>query len=263
MKQYEKWMPLYIADYLADTSRLTLEQHGAYLLLIMDYWRNGAPPDDPVILARIVGASPEQWRAIAPVLHSLFHDEIRGGSKVWAHKRIDEELGRAKGISKIRAEVAANRHAKEHAKNMQLHTPLPSPSHIPSPEPLPAPKAKATPAARALPDWLPVEPWKAFLEMRAKIRAPLTQRGQELSIRKLYKLQASGEDVTAMLEQSVERSWRGLFPVKPNGLDGKGPPWWSSNEGIQAKAAELGVVSRGGESWNDLKARVNAALEAA
>lgn len=94
MKQYEKWMPLYIADYLADTSRLTLEQHGAYLLLIMDYWRNGAPPDDPVILARIVGASPEQWRAIAPVLHSLFHDEIRGGSKVWAHKRIDEELKR-------------------------------------------------------------------------------------------------------------------------------------------------------------------------
>ena len=45
--------------------------------------------------------------------------------------------------------------------------------------------------------------------------------------------------------------------------NGSGAPWWSSNEGIQAKAAELGVVSRGGESWNDLKARVNAALEAA
>lgn len=47
---------------------------------------------------------------------------------------------------------------------------------------------------------------------------------------------------------------------KPNG---SGAPWWSSNEGIQAKAAEVGVESRTGESWNDLKARVNAALAAA
>lgn len=50
------------------------------------------------------------------------------------------------------------------------------------------------------------------------------------------------------------------LPVpKPNG---SAAPWWSSNEGVQAKAAELGVVSRSGESWADLKARVNAAMEA-
>ena len=42
-----------------------------------------------------------------------------------------------------------------------------------------------------------------------------------------------------------------------------GAPWWSSNEGIQAKAAELGIEPRGGESWGDLKARINAAMGAA
>lgn len=68
--------------------------------------------------------------------------------------------------------------------------------------------------AVALPDWLPSEPWSAWLEVRSKNRAPNTARALRLAITELAKLKAAGQDVTAVLEQSTLRGWRGVFPVK-------------------------------------------------
>ena len=37
--------------------------------------------------------------------------------------------------------------------------------------------------------------------------------------------------------------------------------WWTTNAGIDSKAREIGVASRPGESYDDLKNRVNIALK--
>lgn len=99
----DTWMPLVIGDYLKDTARLTTEQHGAYLLLIMDYWVNGPPADDDEELAAITKLDPKTWRKQRPKLERFFR--IIDG--VWRHKRIDQELAEAQGNSDKRAEKAA------------------------------------------------------------------------------------------------------------------------------------------------------------
>jgi uncharacterized protein YdaU (DUF1376 family) len=96
----EQWMPLYIADYLADTTRLTTEQHGAYFLLILDYWRNGPPPDIDATLAQITKLTPAKWRAMRPILVEKFKVE----SGRWKHKRVERELGKAREMQSTLSE---------------------------------------------------------------------------------------------------------------------------------------------------------------
>lgn len=58
-------MPMYWDAYLADTTHLTTEEHGAYLLLIAAMWRrNGSVPDDDWDNARILGLSAAKWRKV-------------------------------------------------------------------------------------------------------------------------------------------------------------------------------------------------------
>ena len=81
------WMPLYIGDYLSDTTRLTTEQHGAYMLLIMDYWMNGPLPDNDRTLAQICRMSFESWSNASSILRAFF--EAKRGRL--HHRRIDSE----------------------------------------------------------------------------------------------------------------------------------------------------------------------------
>lgn len=110
------WMPLHIENYLADTGHLTAAEHGAYMLLIMTYWRDGRLPEDERLIARISRLSKDEWAESRDVIAALFRDG-------WKHKRIDEELAKADEIIEKRRNAANTRHAKSkpdaHAEQVQ------------------------------------------------------------------------------------------------------------------------------------------------
>lgn len=81
------YMQFYVPDYLADTIHLTTEEHGAYLLLIFNYWQTGkAIPKNR--LARVAGLSPKKWEEVAPIISEFFEEQ---GEK-WFHARIEADL---------------------------------------------------------------------------------------------------------------------------------------------------------------------------
>lgn len=95
-------MPLYVADYLADTAHLGALESGAYLHLIMHYWLKGSLPNDPIQLAKISRVSYKQFNRLIPILSPFF-------GPGWTHKRIDQELEKSGEISKKRREAVAQR----------------------------------------------------------------------------------------------------------------------------------------------------------
>jgi len=91
-------MPLYVADYLADTGHLGAAEHGAYLLLIMHYWANGGLPDDDRKLARIARMDASEWADARETIGQFFSDG-------WRHERIEKHLAEANAAYERRAEA--------------------------------------------------------------------------------------------------------------------------------------------------------------
>lgn len=115
------YMKLYIADYLADTTHLTRDQHGAYLLLLMAMWRAGGKlPNNDEKLAAIVKASPKDWATLRSILIEFF--KIRGGAI--RHKRLSKELAHYKTISLRRSEAKNAIHSETAKENNELAKPF-------------------------------------------------------------------------------------------------------------------------------------------
>lgn len=120
MNKQLPWMPLDITGYLQDTGHLSTIEHGAYMLLIMEYWKHGGLPDDERKIARLAKMTTEQWAEHRDVLADLF---LPG----WKHKRVDAELARAAEVVEQRKNAGRDAARKRWAK--QTHSaPMPDAS---------------------------------------------------------------------------------------------------------------------------------------
>lgn len=207
------WMPLYVADYLADTGHLSAAEHGGYLLLIMHYWQNGGLPNEDRRLARIARMSPDEWADARETLFDLFEDG-------WRHHRIDAELKAAQDISDKAKDKANKRWGKSDAgadaAAMPEHMPQQCQSQSPSPttvskEPVVA-RAKAQPEHAQILDSLESvlseDRAKAVVEHRRKKKAPLGLHTAGLLVEQFRQLAEPDKAADLMMV----RGWQGCEP---------------------------------------------------
>lgn len=141
------FMPLYVGDYLADTTDLTTEEHGAYFLLLLNLWkRGGRLACDPARLARIAGLALERWEATWLVLGRFFDLDDGHIAQRRLSRELETALGRKRRASHNGRKGNETRWGK---RNQQLGSPpdaaatntaiaTASPKHRSSPSPSPS-----------------------------------------------------------------------------------------------------------------------------
>ncbi|HBA8557623.1 TPA: DUF1376 domain-containing protein [Escherichia coli] len=236
------YMQLYIADYLADTMHLSAEEHGAYLLLMFNYWQTGKPiPKNR--LAKIARLTNERWADVEPSLREFFCDN----GEEWVHLRIEEDLASVKEkLTKKsaagKASVQARRSRKEadvqtkqernltgvqtdvevvfeHDVNTKA-TNKDTDKDLKTDPPLNPPRGnrgvkKFDPLDIALPNWISVSLWREWVEFRQALRKPIrTEQGANGAIRELEKFRQQGFSPEQVIRHSIANEYQGLFAPK-------------------------------------------------
>jgi hypothetical protein len=75
-------------------------------------------------------------------------------------------------------------------------------------------REEVKPIAFEVPDWVPRAEWDSFVEMRTKLKSPLTNRGKTLALAALVKLKAEGHDPRSVIDEAVLKGWKSFYAPK-------------------------------------------------
>lgn len=111
-EKFTRFLPLHGKDYRGDTAHLSLEQHGAYMLLLIDQWDKGAILLDDKNLNRIfMGA--ERTDAVQEVIQEFFVPADEGSIQ---NLRLGRERDHAKTIYERKVNAAKRVSAERNKK---------------------------------------------------------------------------------------------------------------------------------------------------
>jgi uncharacterized protein YdaU (DUF1376 family) len=149
------YMPLFIGDYLADTSDLSAEEHGAYLLLLMTMWRRGGSlPSAGDRLARIASVASERWPALWTVLGPFFVEKDGRITQQRLTRELEAARNRKAAATRIAQHAARQRWARQRRADDRGDVPDRAPGDAPTSSPGDAGR-NASRVLEALPEALP------------------------------------------------------------------------------------------------------------
>jgi hypothetical protein len=231
------WLPLYIQRLKGSEAwKMPDYQFGWYMKLLIESADSPIPgylPGSTDKLWRLAGAKSqpyfEKWGGCELVSRLFRRAEIEGQAWIYNERMLktihEQNLKLARKKKGAGRSIAAPAWAK------------PAPSLAPGF----APPGSGDPGVTSVsslstgfPEWVPRQTWENYMEMRKRIRKPLTEHAVELAIGKLASLAAQGHEPRAVLEQSILNSWQGLFPVREELGNGK----------AKAHAAAIGGFER-------------------
>ena len=136
----------YPRDYIADTMTLTLEEHGAYNLLLDYQWLHGFVPKSPEILGKIWRISPTNARRLWATLADFFPADETGQRR---NDRMERERQKADSRSDRGRGAAEERWRKHRLSNAQASDKHMLDDAIPDPEAEAEPETEKNAAPRA------------------------------------------------------------------------------------------------------------------
>jgi uncharacterized protein YdaU (DUF1376 family) len=240
------YYPFHIGDYLSATRHLSWSEDAAYRRLLDTYYTTEKPlPLDLRAVCRLVLATTDEQREAVQVVLEEFFARTDDG---WVNSRADDEIAAMREKQQKQRDKANKRWHKpetepgiasampRHKETDATASKTDADAMPPTPTPTPTPKNKEE-AQAPLPDWVPVEAWNGYAEMRKKIRKPMTTRAQALVLKTLDRIRESGYSVEECLDNSTRNGWIDVYEPKAMAATAAGPKRGSEEYAALHKSA--------------------------
>lgn len=219
--------PFHIGDYISHTSHLSDAEDLAYRRMIDLYYQTEQPFADNWLVARKIKGSPDIVQTLLEEFFTLGEDGL------WHNDRADKEIAKYHAMQEGGRKGAALRWGKG-SDSPPKHPPMQTKNHEPR-----------TKNQVNTPDGVSESVFKDYLEVRKTKKAKWTETALKGLVREAEKANMTLQEA---MELCCARGWVGfkadwVKDQKPAQNNDK--QWMFSDQGIVAKANELGIHSIG------------------